>query len=218
MEPTGEQTSATHDHVVRVWLDDRPGALAAVAARIGAVGGNVVGIEILEQGAGRVIDELVVQLPDPERVALLVSEVQEIEGVDVESVRPVAGAVHDRHVDMLDLAVDIVAAPTTPAALRALCDGVIDAFGATWAAVVDPATGVLGGCGDRPADAWVVAFVDGALESPAGVLGAGEVAVVVLEPGELVLVVDRTGEPFRERERRWLGSLGRVTGAALRPR
>ena len=49
---------------MRVWMPDRPGARGAVASRIGAAGGDVVGIEIIEQGAGRAIDELVVHLPD----------------------------------------------------------------------------------------------------------------------------------------------------------
>ena len=35
--------------VLRVWLPDRPGALGQVASRIGAVRGDVVGIDILEQ-------------------------------------------------------------------------------------------------------------------------------------------------------------------------
>ena len=57
-------------YVIRVWLPDRPGALGAVASRIGAVGGDVVAIDILERGAGRAIDELVVDfaeenLPQP---------------------------------------------------------------------------------------------------------------------------------------------------------
>src|SRR5262245_58230979 len=45
--------------VLRLWLPDRPGALGAVASRVGAVGGDLVGIDILERGAGRAIDELV---------------------------------------------------------------------------------------------------------------------------------------------------------------
>ncbi|MBA3304000.1 MAG: amino acid-binding protein, partial [Acidimicrobiia bacterium] len=57
--------------VVRLWLPDRPGALGQVASRIGAVRGDVVGIDILERGAGRAIDELVVQLPDGDLVDLL---------------------------------------------------------------------------------------------------------------------------------------------------
>lgn len=213
---TEESTSGAQ--VVRVWMDDRPGALAAVAARIGAVGGNLVGIEILERGGGRVIDELVVDLPDPGLVGPLISELQQSEGVDVESVRPVSGVVHDRHLDLLDLAVDVVRAPTRSAVLRTLCDGVVDGFGSSWAVVVDPVTGVLGGSGERPADPWITAFVEGALESPAGVSGADEIVVARLDPGAIVLVVDRDGEPFRERERRWIESLGRVAGAALQPR
>ncbi len=45
---------------MRVWLPDRPGALGAVASRIGAVRGDVVGIDILETGDGVAVDELVV--------------------------------------------------------------------------------------------------------------------------------------------------------------
>ena len=56
-------------YVVRVWLPDRPGALGQVASRIGAVRGDVVGIDILERGAGRAIDELVVELPDDDLAA-----------------------------------------------------------------------------------------------------------------------------------------------------
>src|SRR6476661_7170206 len=65
--------------VVRVWVPDRPGALGQVASRIGAVRGDVVGIDILERGAGRAIDELVVELPDADLVPLLVAEVGEVD-------------------------------------------------------------------------------------------------------------------------------------------
>jgi len=44
-----------------VWLPDRPGALGQVASRIGAVRGDVLGIEVLESGAGSVIDELIIR-------------------------------------------------------------------------------------------------------------------------------------------------------------
>src|SRR5256885_526901 len=35
--------------VVRVWLPDRPGALGLVASRIGAIGADIVGIDVLER-------------------------------------------------------------------------------------------------------------------------------------------------------------------------
>ena len=58
--------------ILRVWLPDRPGALGIVATRVGAAGGEIVGIDILERGGGRVIDERVVELPDESHVQLLV--------------------------------------------------------------------------------------------------------------------------------------------------
>ena len=65
--------------IVRVWLPDRPGALGQVASRIGAVRGDVVGIDILERGAGRAIDELVVELPDASLVSLLLAEIDQVD-------------------------------------------------------------------------------------------------------------------------------------------
>jgi len=76
---------------VRVWLPDRPGALGAVASRIGAVGGDVIGIDIIDRGAGRAVDELVVQLPEDGLTDLLLREVADVEGVDVEDVRTLDG-------------------------------------------------------------------------------------------------------------------------------
>src|SRR5687768_7928563 len=90
--------------VVRVWIPDRPGALGAVASRIGAVRGDVVGIDILERGAGRAIDELVVDLPEPSLVDLMIGEINEVDGVDVEEVRPLAGEWIDPRVEALESA------------------------------------------------------------------------------------------------------------------
>ena len=70
-------------------MPDRPGALGQVASRIGAVRGDVLGIEILEQGADRVIDELTVSLPDEELISLLTAEIDAVDGVSVEDVRVV---------------------------------------------------------------------------------------------------------------------------------
>ena len=87
--------ASVHRFVVRVWLPDRPGALGQVASRIGAVRGDVIGIEILERGGGRAIDELVVALPDDGLIDLLVAEIAQVDGVDVEEVQPVDGDDHD---------------------------------------------------------------------------------------------------------------------------
>ena len=41
------------NYLIRVHFPDRPGALGAVASRIGSVGGDVVSIDILERAKGR---------------------------------------------------------------------------------------------------------------------------------------------------------------------
>src|ERR671911_331740 len=96
--------------VIRMWLPDRPGALGQVASRIGAVRGDVVGIEILEREGGQAVDELVVELPDDALVDLLVAEVRQVDGVAVEEVRPVADARHDPRLDALEAAAQLVGA------------------------------------------------------------------------------------------------------------
>ncbi|MGH9226441.1 MAG: amino acid-binding protein, partial [Acidimicrobiales bacterium] len=121
--------------IVRVWLPDRPGALGAVASRIGAVRGDVVGIDILERGAGTAVDELVVTLPDASVVALLVNEIGEVDGVQVESVRPTAGD-NDARLDALDTAAVLVAAPTQSVLVSELLACARRIFETEWAAVV----------------------------------------------------------------------------------
>src|SRR5947199_6732572 len=106
--------------VMRVWLPDRPGALGAVASRIGAVRGDLVGIDILERGAGRAIDELVVELPSDELIPLFIAELGEVDGVDVEELRPVVGPLPDARLDALETAAVLVEQQFVDALLRQL--------------------------------------------------------------------------------------------------
>lgn len=79
-------------YVVRVRLLDRPGALGLVASRIGAVGGDIVAIDILQRTGGEAIDEFVVELDGDHLVQLLRHEILEVDGVTVEELREVATA------------------------------------------------------------------------------------------------------------------------------
>src|SRR5262245_29713755 len=184
--------------VLRVWLPDRPGALGQVASRIGAVHGDVVGIEILEQGAGRAVDELVVALPDAGLVDLLVREVSQVDGVDIEWVEPVAGEDHDPQLALLEAAADLVDADGLEAALTALCQDLCRVFAAEWAAVVDlDAAGTVAAVGEAPAAAWMVAFLEGSRHLEAHVEAAAEdVAWAELPGRSRALVVGRAGRPF----------------------
>ena len=75
--------------VVRIRLTDRPGALGQVASRIGAVGGDIVAIDILDRSRGRAIDEFVLELSGDHLVELLRNEIHEVDGAQVEDIRKV---------------------------------------------------------------------------------------------------------------------------------
>ncbi|MGD9797173.1 MAG: hypothetical protein AB7H43_05010 [Acidimicrobiia bacterium] len=199
--------------VVRVWLPDRPGALGQVASRIGAVRGDVVGIDILERGANRAIDELVVQLPDAGLVDLLIAEIRAVDGVDVEDVRP-AAALRDPRLDALETAAMLVGALSVDELLNLLVQHSELDFGADWAVVVDPELPeVKASIGSAPSAAWLDAFVEGSRSSArvaTGESGPDDVAWAPLMSARLNLVVGRSGRPLRGRERRQLAALARI--------
>lgn len=204
--------------VLRVWLPDRPGALGAVASRIGAVRGDLVGIDILERGAGRVIDELVVELPDEGLLRLLVNEIAEVDGVDVEDARPLRAAPADPRLDALETAATLVDQDDAASLLDALTSHVAHALEAEWVAVVRADGTVDASVGDPPSGDWLNAFVAGALSSETvagGHHGPEDVACASLSGAGLALVLGREGAPFRARERRQLGALARIAARRL---
>ena len=200
---------------MRVWLPDRPGALGAVASRIGAVRGDVVGIDILERDAGTAVDELVVELPDASVVGLLVTEIGEVDGVQVESVRPAVGDI-DARLDALDTAAMLVAAPTPSVLVNELLACAHRIFESEWAAAVHVDDRLLVAAeGSPPPPAWLAAFVAGSRSSTlvaAGDCGPEDIAWAVLQGTPFAVVLGRCGRPFRSRERRQLAALARIAG------
>jgi hypothetical protein len=205
-------------YLVRVWLPDRPGALGAVASRIGAVRGDVVGIDILETGDGVAVDELAVALPEGTSLDLLVAEVQEVDGVTVEDVQPADAAGRDPRLDALETAALICGADTMDELLRALVIHGGRTLGMAWSAVTDLRSGeVRAVAGSAPGDAWLAAFVAGARAGGDDALvGAGDVAWAPLPGVDLALVGGRSGTPFRAKERRQVAALARVAGTRAR--
>jgi hypothetical protein len=202
--------------VLRVWLPDRPGALGAVASRIGAVRGDLVGIDILETGGGRAIDELAVELPEERLVPLLVSEVGQVDGVDVEEVRAVDGPLPDPRLDALETAAVLVEQVHVVDLLEVLTAEAQRDFGADWAAVVAMEDGnVLASTGEPPAPVWLAAFLAGTTSSATttnGDAGPEDVAFAMFPAGGIALVLGRDGKTFRARERRQLLALAKVAG------
>lgn len=206
--------------VVRIWLPDRPGALGQVASRIGAVGGDLVGIDILERGAGKAIDELLVDLPDASVLDLLTRELREVDGVDVEDIRPVGPEVRDPRQDALDTAIALVEARTVDTLLLALAGRASKGFESEWAAVISfDSPEALAVVGRAPEVAWISAFVSGSrasLRVAAGESGPADIAWSTLDGADLTLVLGRGGRPFRARERHQLTALVRIADARWR--
>lgn len=200
--------------VVRLWVPDRPGALGAVASRIGSVRGDLVGIDILERGGGRAIDELVVDLPDADLVPLLTTEIAEVDGVDVEDIRLATETLADPRLDALETAAALVAESEVPGLLEALATRSVRDFGADWTVVLDlDAPTPVAVVGAAPPPPWLAAFVAGSrasLTPTTGDAGPDDVAWADLPAASLVVVLGRDGRPLRARERRQLAALARI--------
>jgi hypothetical protein len=212
---------------VRIWLPDAPGVLGEVAAEIGAVKGNVIGLEVLEREAGVAIDELVVELPDdPDCMDALSRGVRNVAGAGVEEVtelrepglthgrhasRESHGAhqhdgvahVHDREESVLAAATAILDGPTPEAALRALTNSLTVLFSLTWLALMDDALEqFVETHGDLPSVEWVVAFAEGARSSgDAANDTTGSGVFIEPVPGSGLTVCGGRTSAIRRRER-----------------
>ena len=219
MQDGASDTSGTamQTYVLRVWLPDRPGALGAVASRLGAVGADVVGIEILERGGGQAVDELLIRIPDPSQQQLLLTEVSQVDGVSVEELRPAPGSAGDRHLAALEAATMLATASTEHEAFALLCGHLGEQLEADWVLVADLASGdVAVSVGAPPDMEWVEVFVAGSQASArlvAGEAGPDDVAWAPLPATGLTLVLARRRAPFRARERREVAALARVADA-----
>ncbi len=219
--------------LLRLSLPDRPGALGAVASRIGAVRGDVISIDIIGRHGGQAIDELVVDIGDERHLSLMLDEIAEVDGVRVDEVQVMAPAALEQRRTPVDAAVDLMAASTPTAVLRVVVDHALPVGDGAWAAVVDlEECQILAATGQPPAAAWLRAYATGARwyetdeqsapsaapvaagdgRSPAWA-PAPDVACAFLDAWDLVLVAGRPGGAFTERERRHLGDLGRLADA-----
>lgn len=210
-------------YVIRIWLPDRPGALGEVASRIGAVKGDVVGIDILERDGGQAVDELVVELPDDELVDLLVAEIRRVDSVAVEDVRSIADALHDPRLDALEAAAQLVGATDSDELLEAVVVHARRVIGAAWVAItsLDTKIGddqVLVASHHAPSPAWLEAYLAGsraAQHTTGGSVPTSDVIWAPLASSGLALVLGRHGTPYRARERRQAAALARVVDTRL---
>ncbi len=214
--------------LLRVELPDRPGALGAVASRIGAVRADVVAVDIVGRGKGRAVDEFVVELADENHVSLLLSEIAEVDGVEVEELRILPEIVSDRRFDAYETATALLVERTPHGVLCALANRSRHELNAGWCAIVDVEDRiVVAADGRAPAAPWLAAYIEGTRWHDRRPVGerrpdsavprttphAPDVAWVDLAVWDLVLAVGRPGWPFGEEDRRRLGAIARLADA-----
>jgi hypothetical protein len=200
-----------HTVVIRVWLPDRPGALGQVASRIGSVRGDVLAIEILEIGGGRVIDELVVALPDSSLVDLMVNEVHAIDGVSVEHVRETT----DGHADLSVLSLTAAAELAESAVgdrIEAFLDGVERLTEPAWVMVAHDGS-VVASRGDVPTADWVTSLLAGSRHLGDPHATTSDMFWSDLPLSGMWVAAGRAGRPVHDRERVRLDLFARVADA-----
>jgi len=200
------------NYLIRVQLPDRPGALGAVASRIGSVGGDVVSIEILQRDDGIVVDELGVGLGGDHLIDLLRDEILEVDGVVIESVRAVDGPLPDRHTELLEVATELFKQHTSAGLLEHLTGRVCRSLAATFAAVLDTdAWEVITAQGELPSSEELTAMaLQGMSPPPDSMAVNGSVATAMLVSADLILVVGRSDPILRDRERQWISIMAEL--------
>jgi hypothetical protein len=202
--------STTHV-LVRVWLPDRPGALGLVASRIGAVDGDIVGIDVLERGDNVAVDEFAVLLRKSIELDLLVREIEEVDGASVEEVRTI-DHFPDPRLDALESAATLCATRSVAELHTTLVGQIHAEFLADWSALVLDGT-VSASSGAAPDGSVLEALVAGTAASPRvadGTTGPDDLAVASLPSHDAALLVGRAGRAFRRRERAQLVALAGI--------
>lgn len=207
-------------YVLRLWLPDFPGTLGRVAAAIGQAGGDVIGIEILERGAGMAIDELIVVIPSDAENTMeqLIAEVSQVEGVAVEDVHTVALDRPDQSVLALDTAARIMESPRDER-LEATCELVREMLESDWCTIMRRDAAIpLAVSGDVPDLPWVIAFLAGTTHLAGDAAHEHTPADIAWAPLDLldaVIVIGRIRGAFRLRERQHVTLIARIVSSAF---
>lgn len=199
---------------LRLSVPDRPGSLGLVASAIGAAGGDIARVDVLESEGGRALDDVFCLVHDAAHLQRVTERLAEVRGVTVTGAQhpapPTAG-----HAD-LELVAQCLRQPAE--ALRILVDGLPHAAGADWAVLLDHGDG-------RPALRLTSATAP-AEPDLGGLPGLLRLAPVRLPGGAGallplgataygVLVVRAHGPAFHRSELWRLGQIGEVVSAVV---
>ncbi len=216
--------------LVRLVLEDRPGALSRAAAAIAEVGGDIVTMDVVDRNDSTVTDDFVVELSARDSADLegMAGRLGEVPGVVVECLRPTPQAELHRELELITkLAVDSrpsldrldLLARLIPAIIRcdwaAILTSTGSAAGITHSSVSGPRIRwtnlpwlpLRGATTLDPDEPWV----------PSAWHGGGLLALAAapIDPRTSVLACRSGGPDFRPREVVELGQLGALAGRLL---
>lgn len=218
------EAATTATVLVRVRMADRPGALGAIAGRVGSLSGDLVSIEILERGDGWVIDELVVDLPAIEWIPRLLQGIGEVDDTEVLDVETLDDSTFDHQLSTVEVADILIGSDTSDELLDSLCIHTRRVIRIDWVAVVGSGGEMLASAGSPPSPEWLASFIAGDGDADIGAASKGPSHAAVLGtsafwvplPGaEAGLVIGRSGSGIRARERRRAAALARVADTWL---
>jgi hypothetical protein len=176
----------------------------------------LIGIEILERGAGRAIDELLVELPDAELVSLMIKEITEVDGVDVEDVRAARELHCDPKIELLRVANELVNSESATRVVTRMIEHVRGGLESLWVVVVDLGSRLMvSGEGAHPSLEWILAFVEGASYLESNEQGPHDLCWTRFGATPICLVASRTDRPYRAVEREEIFELAAIAGSCL---
>ena len=139
------------NYLIRVHLPDRPGALGAVASRIGSVGGDVISIDILQRQSGTWSTSSASAWPATTSSTSSGTRSSRSTGSPSSPCARSTGALPDRHTELLEVATDLFKQHSLRGSSRAPDRRVRRSLAATFAAVLDPDASQLVTCDGRAA-------------------------------------------------------------------
>ncbi|MDR7355357.1 hypothetical protein CFELI_05405 [Corynebacterium felinum] len=217
-------------YLIRVLLPDTPGSLGLLAEAIGAAGGDIRSVDVVEAFLdGTAMDDMVVNLPAGTMADVLISAAHTVEGVEVDSIRPFSGTVDRR--GQIEMLADVAGASTHSDAIAALVDKVPQALTSNWAILLQDGNPVA-----RVTASEAAPEDDGSRPSQIGIERArilnpdsdfwvpatwwlldSSLAAAPLGKSGLVLIVGRVGGPdFLPSEVEHMGHFGTILHRMLR--
>ncbi|WBT09822.1 amino acid-binding ACT domain protein [Corynebacterium sp. SCR221107] len=129
-------------YLIRILLPDRPGSLGHLAEAIGSTGGDIQSVDVVEAFPdGTVMDDMVVSLPNGVMADALITAAHDVEGVEVDSIRPFSGTVDRR--GQIRMLADVASARNQANSLAHLIDNIPRVLTSTWAILLATGDGKL---------------------------------------------------------------------------